>query len=71
MAKVPEGYHVVRRHIRRNPRPSTKKLSGWTIAGLIAGVWLWSQLFGFGEASSSSPHAPQTQTPSVSATAGR
>ncbi|MEU7061477.1 hypothetical protein [Streptomyces sp. NPDC046197] len=36
MAKVAEGYYVVRRHIRRNPRPSGKKLSGWMAAGLIA-----------------------------------
>ncbi|MFF0794704.1 hypothetical protein [Streptomyces spiralis] len=69
MAKVPEGYHVVRRHIRRNPRRRGKKLSGWMIAGLIAGVWLWSQLFGFGQAST--PHTPQAPSPSVSASAGR
>ncbi|MFE7213500.1 hypothetical protein ACFY0A_29335 [Streptomyces sp. NPDC001698] len=69
MAKVPDGYHAVRRHIRRNPRSSGKKLSGWMIAGLIAGVWLWSQMFGFGEASTS--HPQQTPSPSVSAAAGR
>ncbi|MFJ3338640.1 hypothetical protein [Streptomyces sp. NPDC086766] len=64
VAKVPEGYHVVRRHIRRNPRPGGKKLSGWMIAGLIAGVWLWSQLFGLGEAAT--PQTPQTPRPSAS-----
>ncbi|MFD4953449.1 hypothetical protein [Streptomyces sp. NPDC058451] len=69
MAKVPDGYHVVRRHIRRNPRPSGKKLSGWMIARLIAGVWLWSQMFGFGEAST--PDTQQTPSPSLSAAAGR
>ncbi|MFF0737772.1 hypothetical protein ACFYVK_39935 [Streptomyces chartreusis] len=70
MARVPEGFHVVRTHIRRNPRPGAKRLSGWTIAGLVAVVWLWSQLFGFGEASTAdqSPHGPQ---PSTSASAGR
>lgn len=65
MGKPPEGYHTVRRHIRRNPRPSGKKMSGWTIAALIAGVWLWSQLVGFGEAT------PDTPKPSVSTSAGR
>jgi hypothetical protein len=68
MAKPPEGYHRVRSHTRRNPRPSGKKLSGWTIAGLIAVVWLWSQLIGFGEASPTKPDAP---TPAVSASVGR
>ncbi|MGP4091884.1 hypothetical protein [Streptomyces sp. KR55] len=71
MARVPEGCHVVREHIRRNPRPRGKKLSGWTIAGLIAGVWLWSQLFGAGEASTGSGQAPRTPAPSASVSAGR
>ncbi|MGI5372702.1 hypothetical protein ACQEV2_00200 [Streptomyces sp. CA-251387] len=66
MARVPEGYHVVREHIRRNPRPEAKKLSGWTIAGLVAVVWLWGQLFGFGEASTAE-QTPHTPPPSVSA----
>ncbi|MEU6504665.1 hypothetical protein ABZ895_34555, partial [Streptomyces californicus] len=66
MAKPTEGYYKVRSHYRRKPRPSAKKLSGWSIAGLIAVVWLWSQLIGFGEAS---PTTPQTPTPSVSASA--
>ncbi|MFF3401543.1 hypothetical protein ACFYW6_23920 [Streptomyces sp. NPDC002659] len=64
----PEGFHVVRRHVRRNPRPSAKKLSGWTIAALIAVVWLWGQVFGFGEADPAQPSSPQ---PSVSAPAAR
>lgn len=67
MAKPSEGYYKVRSHNRRKPRPSAKKLSGWSIAGLIAVVWLWSQLIGFGEAS---PTTPQTPTPSVSASVG-
>lgn len=67
VAKPPEGYYKVRSHYRRKPRPSAKKLSGWSIAGLIAVVWLWSQLIGFGEAS---PTTPQTPTPSVSASVG-
>ncbi|MFC9227433.1 hypothetical protein ACFTZI_00290 [Streptomyces decoyicus] len=56
----PQGYHVVRRHIRRNPRPRGKKMSGWMIAGLIAGVWLWGQVFGFGgEEAASHPVSPR------------
>lgn len=43
-------------------------MSGWTIAALIAGVWLWAQLIGFGEAAPAKPDVPQ---PSVSASAGR
>ncbi|MFJ9106228.1 hypothetical protein ACIRJM_48315 [Streptomyces sp. NPDC102405] len=68
VAKTPEGYYKVRSHYRRKPRPSAKKLSGWSIAGLVAVVWLWSQLIGFGEAS---PTTPQTPKPSVSASVGR
>ncbi|MBB5816912.1 hypothetical protein HNR72_008034 [Streptomyces collinus] len=43
-------------------------MSAWMIAGLIAGVWLWGQVFGFDEAASAPPVTPQ---PSVSASAGR
>ncbi|MEU0785346.1 hypothetical protein ABZ341_27670 [Streptomyces sp. NPDC006173] len=68
MAKAPEGYHTVRRHIRRNPGTGGRKLSGWTIAALIAAVWLWSQLIGFGEATPAKGDTPQ---PSISASAGR
>lgn len=49
----PEGFHEVRRHIRRNPRPRGQKLGGWTIAGIVAFVWLWGQIFGFGSSSDS------------------
>ncbi|MFK0115219.1 hypothetical protein [Streptomyces sp. NPDC090994] len=67
MAKVPDGFHTVRAHIRRNPRPrSAKRMSGWTIAGLLAGVWLWGQLFGFQEAA---PATSQDPNPAVSAPA--
>jgi hypothetical protein len=69
MGKVPEGYHRVRGHIRRNPaRKGAKGLSAWMIAGLLAGVWLWGQVFGFDEAASAPPATPQ---PSFSASAGR
>ncbi|MFH8899130.1 hypothetical protein ACH4HG_22460 [Streptomyces coeruleorubidus] len=69
MGQVPEGYHRVRGHIRRNPaRKGAKRLSAWTIAGLIAGVWLWGQVFEFDEAASAPPTTPQ---PSLSASAGR
>ncbi|MFE0455191.1 hypothetical protein ACFW2D_28785 [Streptomyces sp. NPDC058914] len=71
MAKPPEGYHVVRRHIRRNPSARAGKLSGWTIAGLVAGVWLWGQLVGFGDTAPAGPAEPQAPQPSVSADAGR
>ncbi|MFF2898616.1 hypothetical protein ACF1BP_24265 [Streptomyces sp. NPDC014735] len=64
----PEGYHVVRRHIRRNPRSRTKTLGGWTIAGIVALVWLWGQVFGFGEAKADKPASP---SPSVSASPNR
>lgn len=64
----PEGFHTVRRHIWRNPKPSAKKLSGWTIAAIVAAVWLWGQVFGYGEAKTPEPASPQ---PSVSAPAAR
>jgi hypothetical protein len=51
---VPEGFVYVRSHIRRKPKPGGKKLSGWTIAGIVAGVWLWGQVFGFGGSESES-----------------
>ncbi|WP_246531184.1 hypothetical protein [Streptomyces bathyalis] len=35
---APQGYHTVRTHIRRNPSRGGKKMSGWMIAGLLAGV---------------------------------
>lgn len=64
----PEGYHVVRQHIRRNPKSRAKKLGGWTIAGIAAFVWLWGQVFGFGEAGTDKPASP---APSVSASPNR
>ncbi|MEU1212601.1 hypothetical protein ACFYSH_15285 [Streptomyces sp. NPDC005791] len=58
MSKVPDGFHRVRGHIRRNPKPrSAKRMSGWMIAGLLAGAWLWGQVFGFGESAVSTPAA--------------
>jgi hypothetical protein len=65
---VPEGYHRVRSHIRRNPRPSTKKTSGWMIAGVCAAVWLWGHFIGF---SDTSTPAPATPGPAASAPAAR
>jgi hypothetical protein len=65
----PEGYHVVRRHIRRNPRPRGKKMSGWMIAGLIAGAWLWGQVFGFG--SEETADQPAEPRPAASTPAAR
>jgi hypothetical protein len=44
-------------------------MSGWMIAGLVAGVWLWGQLFGFGEATHAKP--PADPRPTASAGTGR
>lgn len=63
----PEGFHTVRTHRRRNPRPGRKKMSGWTIAALVAGVWLWGQVIGFGDTSEKAPEP----APAVSAPAQR
>jgi hypothetical protein len=69
MAKVPDGFHRVRGHIRRNPKPrSATRMSGWTIAGLLAGVWLWGQVFGFGESTATTTPDPR---PTASAPAAR
>ncbi|WP_116209849.1 hypothetical protein [Streptomyces olivoreticuli] len=69
MPKVPDGFHVVRAHIRRNPKPrSAKRMSGWVVAGLLAAVWLWGQVFGFGEATTSTPPAHPQPTASTAAT---
>lgn len=69
MAKAPDGFHYVRGHIRRNPRPrSAKRMSGWMIAGSLAAVWLWGQVFGF---DSAAPAPPAQPNPSVSASVGR
>ncbi|GGV03356.1 hypothetical protein GCM10010211_83260 [Streptomyces albospinus] len=65
----PEGYHVVRSHIRRNPRPRGKKMSGWMIAGLIAAIWLWGQVFGFG--SEETTDHPASPRPAASTPASR
>ncbi|MEU1667144.1 hypothetical protein ABZ547_26805 [Streptomyces sparsogenes] len=70
MSKVPDGFHRVRGHIRRNPKPkSAKRLNGWTIAGLLAGVWLWAQVFGLGESPATTP--PADPKPATSAPADR
>lgn len=44
-------------------------MSGWLIAGLVAGVWLWGQVFGFGQATATTP--PAAPNPAASATTGR
>ncbi|MEU6904113.1 hypothetical protein ABZ935_01910 [Streptomyces coeruleorubidus] len=70
MSKVPDGFHRVRGHIRRNPKSrSAKSMSGWMIAGLLAGVWLWGQVFGFSESTATTP--PADPKPAASATADR
>jgi hypothetical protein len=43
-------------------------MSGWTIAALVAGIWLWGQVIGFGEATEAPPTKP---TPAVFAPAER
>ncbi|MBB5121279.1 hypothetical protein AF335_18275 [Streptomyces eurocidicus] len=68
MAKVPDGYVRVRSHLRRKPGPkSAKGLSVWAVAGLCAVVWLWGQIFGFGDSDTEQQPAPK---PAVSAPAG-
>ncbi|MFH9330203.1 hypothetical protein ACH4KU_14575 [Streptomyces althioticus] len=71
MSKAPEGRVRVRAHYRRRPtaRSSAKRRSGWAVAGLVAGVWLWGQVFGFGDAAATPP--PSVPAPGVSAAAGR
>ncbi|MFI0502705.1 hypothetical protein ACH3WN_07525 [Streptomyces albogriseolus] len=44
-------------------------MSGWAIAGLVAGVWLWGQVFGFSDSTATPP--PSVPAPSVSAAADR
>ncbi|MCX4745956.1 hypothetical protein OG455_10530 [Kitasatospora sp. NBC_01287] len=65
---APEGYHRVRAHIRRNPRPSAKKTSGWMIAGVVAVLWLWGHFIGFSDGNATTP---VNSNPTVSAPAGR
>ncbi|MBK3625722.1 hypothetical protein JHN59_12890 [Streptomyces sp. MBT49] len=69
MSKAPDGFHYVRGHIRRNPKPGrAKRMSGWMIAGIAAGIWLWGQVFGFGEAATTTPPAqPQSAVSSPAA----
>ncbi|WKU47666.1 hypothetical protein Q3V23_28405 [Streptomyces sp. VNUA116] len=68
MPKVPDGYVRVRSHLRRKPTPkSAKGLSVWAVAGLCAVVWLWGQIFGFGDSDAEQQPAPN---PAVSASAG-
>ncbi|WP_170184729.1 hypothetical protein [Streptomyces sedi] len=49
-------------------RAGSRKLNGWTIAAVIAGVWLWGQVFGFG---GSTDEAPASSETSVSESADR
>ncbi|MEU0215955.1 hypothetical protein ABZ281_12885 [Streptomyces sp. NPDC006265] len=46
-----------------------KRMSGWMIAGLLAGVWLWGQVFGFSESTATKPLTDPK--PAASATADR
>ncbi|GAA2485825.1 hypothetical protein GCM10010393_16110 [Streptomyces gobitricini] len=66
--KVPEGYVRVRSYLRRKPAPGRKKMSGWSIAAIVAGVWLWGQVVGFGEATDTPANSP---APSLSQPASR
>ncbi|GAA3889184.1 hypothetical protein GCM10022227_52880 [Streptomyces sedi] len=68
--RVGDGLVRVRAHTRRMPtaRAGSRKLNGWTIAAVIAGVWLWGQVFGFG---GSTDEAPASSETSVSESADR
>ncbi|MER7111341.1 hypothetical protein [Streptomyces sp. NPDC000229] len=66
--KVPDGYVRVRGYLRRKPGPGRKKMNGWSIAAIVAGVWLWGQVVGFGEATESPSPAP---APTASSPAAR
>ncbi|MBT3167526.1 hypothetical protein HTV80_31215 [Streptomyces sp. Vc74B-19] len=70
MSKSSDGYYKVRAHYRRKPTPrNAKRMSGWAVAGLVAGVWLWGQIFGFGDSTATPP--PAVPAPSVAVTAER
>jgi hypothetical protein len=43
-------------------------MSGWTIAAIVAGLWLWGQFIGFGQAGESPAPAPN---PAASSSAER
>lgn len=45
-------------------------MSGWMIAGLLAGAWLWGQVFGFGESAATTP-PPMDPHPAASAPVAR
>ncbi len=68
--RAPEGFVYVRSHLRRKPtgRARGRRLSGWTIAALVAGVWLWGQVVGFGGSGDEGPASSET---SVSESANR
>lgn len=65
--RIPDGYHRVREHIRRNPSPRRRKqISGWGLLAVVAVVlWLWAK----GNEGSTSGEPPSAPTPSVSASA--
>lgn len=68
MPKVPDGFVHVRSHNRRKPGPkSAKGMSFWAVAGVCALVWLWGQIFGFGDSSTEQQPAP---IPAASVPAG-
>ncbi|WP_075018282.1 hypothetical protein [Actinacidiphila rubida] len=63
---MPEpGYHIVREHVRRNPRTSVaKKTSPWVVgAAVVTSLWIWGHLGG----SSHGATPAHTSSPSVSA----
>ncbi|GAA2251651.1 MULTISPECIES: hypothetical protein [Kitasatospora] len=66
-----EGFHYVRGHYRRNPRPRVKKTSGWLVAALlVGGLWLWGHSGDSGAANTGSTTPGSTASASAPA-AGR
>lgn len=67
---MPEpGFHTVRTHVRRNPRPGGKKTSPWVIgAVIVVGLWIVAHFGGTASGSVSSPPKPSSSVSAPAAT---